>query len=109
MIPKPDYNSNEVILRCIERLKTLLHHSRMQINAPINISNLISELDQVEGVQSVPTLEIVNLHSQNLGYSGNEYDINSAIKNNILYPSLDPSIFECKYPNKDITGRAIKP
>ena len=23
------------------------------------------------------------------------------------YPSLDPSIFEIKYPNKDIRGRAV--
>ena len=42
-------------------------------------------------------------------YSSNVYNIKSAIKNNILYPSLDPSIFEIKYPNNDIKGRVIKP
>jgi len=25
----------------------------------------------------------------------------------MVYPSLDPCIFEVKYPNKDIKGRAI--
>jgi len=25
----------------------------------------------------------------------------------MVYPSLDPSIFEVKFPNKDIKGRAI--
>ena len=30
-------------------------------------------------------------------------------KNNIIYPSLAPCIFEIKYPNQDIKGRAIKP
>jgi hypothetical protein len=109
VIPQPSYNSHEVVLRCIDRLKTLLHNERMQINGPISISALISELDKVEGVQSVPTLDLVNLHAIEEGYSGNVYDINSAIKNNILYPSLDPSIFEVKYPNKDIKGKAIKP
>ena len=109
VIPQPSYNSHEVVLRCIDRLKTILHNERMQINGPISISGLITELDKVEGVQSVPTLDLVNLHALEEGYSGNVYDINSAIKNNILYPSLDPSIFEIKYPNKDIKGKAIKP
>jgi len=109
VIPKPNNNSNEVVLRCIDRLKTLLHNDRLQINGPLNISSLISDLDGLEGVQSVPTFEFVNHHKTTKGYSGNEYDISGAIKNNILYPSLDPSIFEIKYPNADIKGKAVKP
>ena len=81
----------------------------MQINGPLNISNMISQLDRLEGVQSIPEFEFINLHERSKGYSGNEYDIKSAIKSNILYPSLDPSVFEVKYPNKDIKGRAVKP
>ena len=109
VIPKPNINSNEVVLRCIDRLKVLLSNDRMQINGPLDISALISELDKVEGVQSVPEFDFENLHLVANGYSGNEYDIEKAIKNNILYPSLDPSIFEIKYPNKDTKGRAVKP
>ena len=109
IIPKPNINSNEVVLRCIDRLKTLLSNDRMQINGPLNISSIISDLDSLEGVQSVPTFEFYNLHQTSRGYSGNQYDIPSAIKNNILYPSLDPSIFEIKYPNADIKGKVVKP
>ena len=109
VIPKPNYNSNEIVLKCVDRLKTLLHNDRMQINGALNISSIISDLDGLEGVQSIPTLEFVNRHAVSSGYSGNEYQINGAIKNNILYPSLDPSIFEIKYPNADIKGRAIRP
>ena len=109
VIPKPTINSNEVVLKCIARLKVLLHNDRMQINGPLNISSIVSDLDSIDGVQSIPTFEFVNLHSSNKGYSGNQYDINSAIKNNILYPSLDPSIFEIKYPNADIKGKVVKP
>ena len=109
VIPKPNFNSNEVILRCIEKLKEVLHNDRMQINGPIDISGLISTLDRLEGVQSIPTLEFKIKNDTTSGYSPNYYDINAAIKNNILYPSLDPCIFEIKYPNKDINGRAIKP
>ena len=108
VIPKPNNNSNEVILRCIDRLKVLLNNDRMQINGPLSISAMISDLDSLEGVQSVPTFSFYNLHKAEDGYSGNEYDIEKAIKNNILYPSLDPCIFEVKYPNKDIKGKVVK-
>ena len=108
VIPKPNNNSNEVILRCIDRLKVLLSNDRMQINGPLSISAMISDLDSLEGVQSVPTFSFYNLHKAEDGYSGNEYDIEKAIKNNILYPSLDPCIFEVKYPNKDIKGKVVK-
>jgi hypothetical protein len=109
VIPTPNSNSNEVILRCINRLKQMFDNDRMQVNGPINISNIISEIDRLEGVQSVPRLEIVNLTDMNSGYSGNVYDISAATKNGIVYPSLDPCVFEVKYPNTDIKGRAVKP
>ena len=109
VIPKPNFNSNEVILRCIAKLKEMLHNDRMQINGPIDMSAIISTLDRIEGVQSIPTLEFKVKNDTSSGYSPNFYDVNAAIKNNIIYPSLDPSIFEIKFPNKDINGRAIKP
>jgi hypothetical protein len=48
------------------------------------------------------------LVTANAGYSGNVYDIKAATRNNIIYPSLDPSIFEVKYPDTDIKGRVVK-
>jgi hypothetical protein len=108
IIPRPNVNSNEVILRCISRLKTLLNNNRMQINGSINISNLMTELDKIDGVQSVSRLEIVNHYDPEYGYSGNVYNIAGATKNGIVYPSLDPCIFEIKYPDSDIKGRIVK-
>ena len=37
----------------------------------------------------------------------NTYDMISATKDGIVYPSLDPSIFELKYPNSDIEARVV--
>ena len=102
IIPRPRYNSNEVLLRCIDLLKRLFEIDSMQINMPLNISNLMTELDKVEGVQSVSKFEIINLYDLTKGYVGNLYDIETATKNNIVYPSLDPSIFEIRFPNADI-------
>ena len=39
------------------------------------------------------------------GYSGNVYDLNTATRNGVIYPSLDPSIFEVRFPNQDIRGK----
>jgi hypothetical protein len=79
----------------------------MQINGTLNISNLMTELDKVQGVQSVPRFQIVNLFDLNEGYAGNVYDIDGATKNGIIYPSLDPSIFEVKFPDDDIKGKVV--
>lgn len=108
IVPRPSFNSNEVLIRCVDLLKKILDNDKMQINMALNISNLMTELDKVEGVQSVADFEIVNFYDITKGYSGNLYDIKTATKNNIIYPSLDPSIFEVKYPNQDIKGKIVK-
>lgn len=107
IITRPNYNSNEVLVKCVDKLKYIFDISKWQINQPIIINQLYTELDKVEGVQTVSKVRIINKWDENDGYSGNEYDISRAIKDGILYPSLDPSIFEVKYPNKDILGRVV--
>ena len=61
----------------------------------------------IEGVQNVIDLEFNNKYDVDAGYSGNVYNMDEALRNEILYPSADPSIFEIKYPNKDIRGKAV--
>ena len=101
----PDQNSNQVILRCINKLKQYFDIRKWQINQPIIISNVYTELDKVEGVQTVVDVKINNLYDQTLGYSSHAYNIPQATKDGIIFPSLDPSIFEIKYPDNDIIGR----
>ena len=48
---------------------------------------------------------IENKATTSTGYSGNVYDIASATRKGVVYPSLDPSIFEVKFPNQDILGK----
>jgi hypothetical protein len=107
VITLPEYNSNEVLLNCISKLKTIFNISLWQINQPIVLSKIYTALDKVEGVQSVPKIEIVNLYDASLGYANNQYDIVAATKNGVIYPSLDPSIFEIKFPNNDINGKVV--
>lgn len=105
IIVRPNENSNEVLLKCVEVLIRFFDPDKMEINQPILISKIYTELDKVDGVQTVQSVSFRNLYDINQGYSGNVYDVNNAIRNGILYPSLDPSIFEIKYPKRDIQGR----
>jgi hypothetical protein len=107
IITLPEYNSNEVLLMCVNKLKTIFDNTKWQINQPIVLSKIYTDLDRVEGVQSVTSIKIVNLYDKNIGYSGNVYDIAAATKAGVIYPSLDPSIFEVKFPNTDIIGKVV--
>jgi len=105
IIVLPDYNNNEVLINCITALKNYFAIDNWQINQPILLKDLNLLLDRIEGVQTVNKVEIVNKVGENLGYSKYAYDIQAATINNVVYPSLDPSIFEVKYLNTDIVGR----
>ena len=101
------FNKRDCVARCMVRLKELLKIDNLNINQPIIKGDLIYELSLIEGVQNIITLDFTNKFDKISGYSGNVYDIQEALRNEILYPSADPSIFEIKYPNKDIRGRAV--
>jgi hypothetical protein len=103
----PNYNSNDVLLRTIAAVKDLFEIDRWQINQPIIKSDILNTIANVKGVQNVIGITLKNLYKSADGYSGNFYDFKSAEKNGIIYPSLDPSIFEVKYPDKDIKGRVV--
>jgi len=79
------------------------------------VGDIVYKLSLVEGVASIvppddakgSPIVITNKWSKDNNYSGNIYDIDSATKNGVVYPSLDPSIFELKFPSTDILGRVV--
>jgi len=103
----PNFNSNEVLTKCIVALQDYFRIDNWQINQPIILRDIYILLDKIEGVQTVKNITITNLSGENLGYSQYAYDIPSATQNNVIYPSLDPMIFEVKYPSQDIQGRVV--
>ena len=102
-----NFNKREVITNCLTQLKDYFNIDNWTFNKPINISEIELILANVEGVMSVPSVKISNLCGDAGSYSPNKYNIDEATKGKIVYPSLDPSIFEVKFPNKDIKGRAL--
>jgi hypothetical protein len=103
IIVRPNYAGRDVLLKCTNVLKDYLNTTRLNINQPINLSSIYTALDRVKGVQTVKKVEIINKSGGN--YSQYGYDVAGATKNNVVYPSFDPCIFEVKYPNVDIKGR----
>jgi hypothetical protein len=105
IIIRPNYNSQDVIARCLVEVKKFFAVDNWQINEPIVLNDLYTIIDMVEGVQTVKNIQITNNYNGN--YSPYAYDIPGATLDDIIYPSLDPSIFEVKFPDSDIKGRVI--
>ena len=101
----PSYNNKELLSNCISQIKDYFNIDSWQINQPVIISEINALLLKVPGVRSVHKIEITN--KQGGDYSPYGYDITSATRNNIIYPSIDPSIFEIRFPDNDINGRII--
>jgi hypothetical protein len=99
-----NYNKNEIVAKCISDLKEYFNIDNWSFNQTINLSEVELLIANVEGVQSVPSLIVTNKCGGR--YSSNSYNIEAATKSKIVYPSLDPSVFEIKFPDTDIKGRA---
>jgi hypothetical protein len=107
IITYSNYNKREVLTNCLAEIQRYFEIDNWTFNKPINISEMELILANIEGVMSVPSVKISNLCGGDGNYSTNRYNIEDATKGKIIYPSLDPCVFEVKYPNKDIKGRAL--
>jgi hypothetical protein len=101
----PNFNNSDVLIKCIQEIKDYFNLDKWQLNQPILLSNLFIILDKIKGVQTVKNIQIQNKVGNN--YSQYAYDINAATQNQVVYPSLDPSIFEVRFPDQDIKGRVV--
>ena len=107
IIVLPEYNNSEVLLACITTIQDYFKLDKWQINQPIMLKDLYIMLDKIKGVQSVKDVTISNKAGTTSGYSQYAYDITGATQKQVIYPSLDPSIFEVRYPNTDIKGKVV--
>ena len=107
IIVLPEYNNNEVLLNCVTSLQEHFNIDKWQINQPIFLRDLYTNLDKIEGVQTIKDIKLNNKAGTSSGYSQYSYDFDGATQNRVLYPSLDPSIFELKFPQTDIKGKVV--
>jgi len=102
-----NFNKKEVLDQCLQKAKDFFNVDKWYFNQPININQFELELAKIEGVQSVAEVKFKNLTQNDGDYSPHEYNLSEATHNKIIYPSLDPSVFEVKYPDNDIRGAVI--
>jgi hypothetical protein len=101
------YNKKDVLTNCIQTVQDFFNIDNWNFSQPINLSQLQLEIAKVDGVQSVVSVDIYNLTALDGNYSSVQYDLDAATKNGVIYPSVDPSIFEVKYPDSDIRGSVL--
>ncbi len=104
---RPNFNSNEVLRACLNALKVYFNINKWQINEPIQINDIFLLLDKIQGVQTVKNVFITNKVGTSLGYSQYAYDIPGATIDKVIYPSIDPMIFEVKNLTTDIKGKIV--
>ena len=117
ILTKTGYNKEEVVLKSIQTVRDFFNIDKWQIGQPIVLADLSYQVSLIEGVSSIVPPEennpkghsvlITNKFKAGNGYSGNAYDVVEATRDGVVYPSLDPSCFELKFPNIDIEGRAV--
>ena len=116
IVVNPNFNNNEVLTASIDSLIEYFNIDRWLINQPIIVKDIFVLLSKVSGVQIVKNIIINNLTGESKGYSNFSYSITSdaggskscgVTNDEVIYPSIDPMIFEVKYPRQDIIGRVV--
>jgi len=110
---KKGFNKNEVLLNCVDKLKKYFHNDNWQINQPIILADVLNEIIDADGVRTVVKPqegrdELIKVTNKwGTVYSNNIYDIQGSTYNGVVYPPVDPTMFEVKYPDIDIRGRVL--
>ena len=73
VVLRPGTVARDVLLSCNEVIGDYLKTENRAINEPINLSELYTLIDQVQGVQTVKAVKILNLQGGN--YSKYAYDV----------------------------------
>lgn len=107
IVARPNFNNSQVLTDCISSLQTFFARDNFEINEPILLTDVNTLLSRISGVQTVKNIKIINKTGTAVGYSEYAYDIEGATIDQVVYPSLDPMIFEVKFPSQDIRGRVV--
>jgi hypothetical protein len=118
-------NKADVKLRVIDSIRNYFTTDKMQFRQPIYISDLEYEIMGLDGVRAVNELKLVQTFTLPDGTDGDilylhtltgstgdsnynwQYDFTEANKSGVILPSVEPSVFELKFPNKDIRGKVL--
>jgi len=120
------FNTSDVKVEVIDVIKDFFRVDKMQFRQSINMNDLQYNILGLDGVMGIKTLELFqnesnnginrnmsyyqadgNLTSEGESGYGFEYNFSEAEENGIIRPSVTPSVFELRNPNRDIYGKVI--
>jgi len=108
IVPEPNSNANEALLEAFYILKRELDSQNSNFGDIIVLSDIESKLQSVDKIKAVSSFNITNIRNTVDGrtYSNVEFNVESNTRNKIIYLPED-CVWEIKYLNFDIVGRAI--
>lgn len=108
IVVSPKMNRTEVLTKCLNVIRDYFGVDKIQIGQPIVVSDLVSELQNTVGVISVYRLDFKNMfgsQADGTTYSTVRFSPHAHTSNGILY-CPENSIFEVKFPTRDIVGES---
>ena len=108
VVAAANYNKSQILYKAILKVKQYFNISNFDIGTPIQKYKLQNMLLGVPGVINVPEIRMMSMYdSTGVIYSSNFYDMQNAESDGSYFTATYPSIFELKYPDKDIIGSVI--
>lgn len=103
----PTVNRNIVLQNILKKLQTTLSIKNYHIDQPLIISDINNVIFSTSGVVSVNAIKVTNVSNvhNNKTYSDVVYDMAANTRQGIILPP-GGGIFECKYPEINIIGKA---
>jgi hypothetical protein len=104
----PNFNSEAVLSRAIDKLIEYLAIENMQIDMTIRTSDIINLIYNTPGVLSVVNVSFQNIFGKvgERAYPGSVYDVAANTVKGFVIPP-EGGIFEIRYPSSDIKGSVI--
>ncbi len=104
----PALNRSIVLQNILTKLQNTFNIKNYHIDQPIIVSDVTNTIFTVQGIVSVDRVQFSNITGvvNNNTYSDQSFDVSSNTKNNIIIPPPG-GIFEVRFPEYDIVGRAI--
>lgn len=109
----PTLNRSVVLQNILSKLQTHFNIKNFHIDQPIVISELVNKIFTVPGVLSINNIlfqNVTGIRGDDINvskryYSDNTFDVQTYTKQGVIFPPPG-SIFEIKYPEYDIVGKA---
>ena len=104
----PALNRNTVLQQVLLRLQTLFDIKNFHIDQPLNLSDVTNTIFTVPGIVTLDRVQFSNINNvvNNRQYSTSTFDVSANTRKGVIIPPPG-GIFEIRYPDVDITGRAI--